>query len=170
MVFFMFFGMFLCLPCIFLHKVWLKAMKQNLHSHGEPHEQSLLLPPGSPLSAAATLSWFSRYDAVLIPTLFDLLATFLMNVGLLYVSASTFTMVRGSEVKEKREDSSHHDSATTATRRVSSQILFTAALTVGMEHQLFTYAAQHTQRSATAHTVHHNKHCGSQNSPPCISV
>ena len=35
-----------------------------------------------------------------IPTLFDLIATVLMNVGLLYVTASVYQMMRGAGVLE----------------------------------------------------------------------
>lgn len=35
---------------------------------------------------------------VLLPTAFDLTATLMMSVGLLYVTASTYAMVRGSEI------------------------------------------------------------------------
>ncbi len=37
-----------------------------------------------------------------IPTFFDLVATILMNVGLLYVTASVYQMMRGAGGSEQR--------------------------------------------------------------------
>lgn len=40
----------------------------------------------------------SRYALILIPTAFDLAATALMSVGLLYVTVSVYQMMRGTEI------------------------------------------------------------------------
>ncbi|KAL6759741.1 hypothetical protein V8C86DRAFT_2568243 [Haematococcus lacustris] len=84
----MFLGMTLCLPLAF----WQEHQKQKRHvSDAEVpliNDQEVT-KPRSKLRETLLLA---------IPTFFDLLATILMNIGLLWVTASVYQMMRGAEM------------------------------------------------------------------------
>lgn len=111
----MFLGMAICLPCSLL---WRKVLKRGIPNednettasvtnassvHGTSDtEEPLLSGPESVWSAetveSATAAWWSRYSAVLFPTLFDLIASALLSIGLMFVTTSMYQMMRGTEV------------------------------------------------------------------------
>jgi drug/metabolite transporter (DMT)-like permease len=121
-----FIGMFICLPCSLVWRKFLKRHSQQLPRHdgcssvGTNHsennnslsEQSQPLlccednennqPEESTLSlesmAEASVLWWRKYDAILFPTFFDLLASGLLSIGLLYTTASMYQMLRGTEI------------------------------------------------------------------------
>ncbi|KAJ9506744.1 hypothetical protein QJQ45_009879 [Haematococcus lacustris] len=82
-------GMTLCLPLAF----WQEHQKQKRHvSDAEVpliNDQQEVTKPRSKLRETLLLA---------IPTFFDLLATILMNIGLLWVTASVYQMMRGAEM------------------------------------------------------------------------
>eukprot|EP00195_Chlamydomonas_chlamydogama_P015203 CAMPEP_0202889878 /NCGR_PEP_ID=MMETSP1392-20130828/425_1 /ASSEMBLY_ACC=CAM_ASM_000868 /TAXON_ID=225041 /ORGANISM="Chlamydomonas chlamydogama, Strain SAG 11-48b" /LENGTH=450 /DNA_ID=CAMNT_0049573309 /DNA_START=124 /DNA_END=1476 /DNA_ORIENTATION=+ len=84
----MFLGMSLCLPLAY----WEQHKKKRAQSEAE---QPLLSNPDEAAKPRSELR-----DALMlsIPTAFDLLATILMNIGLLYVTASVYQMMRGAEM------------------------------------------------------------------------
>mmetsp|Transcript_11982 Transcript_11982/g.33708 ORF Transcript_11982/g.33708 Transcript_11982/m.33708 type:complete len:439 (+) Transcript_11982:115-1431(+) len=87
----MFFGMSMCLPLAYLEK-WLDKKAASDRAALEP-----LLQPAE--EAEKEPSNELRDAALLIfPTVFDLIATVLMNVGLLWVTASVYQMMRGAEM------------------------------------------------------------------------
>eukprot|EP00877_Chromochloris_zofingiensis_P014883 jgi/Chrzof1/9649/Cz04g10280.t1 len=94
----MFMSMVLCLPISFILERRKKAnIQRTVSDHQEPlltsHNQSMLpFPDKTPAPS------IKDYLLLCIPTMFDLIATTLMNVGLLYVAASVFQMLRGAEM------------------------------------------------------------------------
>ncbi|GAX82542.1 hypothetical protein CEUSTIGMA_g9969.t1 [Chlamydomonas eustigma] len=83
----MFIGMSFCLPLAYLEESKKKQHKPNV-------EEPLLgdmVPPAKRNELRENLM-------LAIPTFFDLVATILMNVGLLYVTASVYQMMRGAEM------------------------------------------------------------------------
>ncbi|GIL90033.1 hypothetical protein Vretimale_18135 [Volvox reticuliferus] len=85
----MFLGMSFCLPLAYYQERRAKkrsAAEDPLLSFDDTHAVS---PKRSHLKEIALLS---------IPTAFDLVATVLMNIGLLYVTASVYQMMRGAEM------------------------------------------------------------------------
>ena len=67
----------------------------STHTHRPPTH-----PPHRPSQAAPPPPHSELVQCLLlsIPTAFDLVATILMNVGLLYVTASVYQMMRGAEM------------------------------------------------------------------------
>ena len=53
---------------------------------------------GDPETRASPQPWLRQYTLLLVPTTFDLVATILQSVGLLWVTASVYQMMRGSEI------------------------------------------------------------------------
>ncbi|KAG1672841.1 hypothetical protein FOA52_004645 [Chlamydomonas sp. UWO 241] len=85
----MFVGMSLCLPMALLSE---KAKKKKAAEDAEEP----LLPAGE--QDAPKRNELKETLMLGIPTFFDLLATVLMNVGLLWVTASVYQMMRGAEM------------------------------------------------------------------------
>lgn len=93
----MFLGMSFCLPLAYYEEAQRKRKQRAAAGPGGDAEVPLLPPqeqphhhkPRSELREVLMLS---------VPTAFDLLATVLMNVGLLYVTASVYQMMRGAEM------------------------------------------------------------------------
>eukprot|EP00199_Chlamydomonas_sp_CCMP681_P000784 CAMPEP_0119110376 /NCGR_PEP_ID=MMETSP1180-20130426/29240_1 /TAXON_ID=3052 ORGANISM="Chlamydomonas cf sp, Strain CCMP681" /NCGR_SAMPLE_ID=MMETSP1180 /ASSEMBLY_ACC=CAM_ASM_000741 /LENGTH=458 /DNA_ID=CAMNT_0007096685 /DNA_START=1 /DNA_END=1377 /DNA_ORIENTATION=+ len=83
----MFIGMSFCLPLA----LWIERKQRAQHDMEVP----LLAESQTP---KAKRSDFKEIMMLAIPTFFDLLATILMNVGLLYVTASVYQMMRGAEM------------------------------------------------------------------------
>ena len=103
----MFVGMLCCLPCSLLYN-WVssvlarrRASQQVRDGDGDsPSEAQEPLLSGAADTEAeesswslaslaeSTSKWWEHYDAVIIPTLFDLVATVLMSVGLLFTTVS----------------------------------------------------------------------------------
>lgn len=85
----MFLGMTFCLPLAYYVEHLNEKQKQGneatsslLHEEGEPQQ-----------SKESGKTWM-----LIIPTVFDLIATILMNIGLLSVTASVYQMLRGAEM------------------------------------------------------------------------
>jgi len=112
-----FLGMFICLPCSLVWRIFLKRHNHNGTSvndtnHSEDNnslsEQSQPLlhsedtennqEEESTLSLQSAALWWRKYDAILFPTFFDLLASGLLSIGLLYTTASMYQMLRGTEI------------------------------------------------------------------------
>ncbi len=112
----MFVGMLICLPCSLLWRKFLKRHNHNAssaeggnnnnnsseqevpllaHEHGSQQEQSTVSLESM---AEASVAWWRKYDAILFPTLFDLFASGLLSIGLLYTTASLYQMIRGTEI------------------------------------------------------------------------
>jgi drug/metabolite transporter (DMT)-like permease len=97
----MFLGMTLCLPLAY----WLDK-KQKRQQQQQDIEEPLLSQRGDndDTTAAATPSPRNNKGGIKeilllsIPTFFDLIATILMNIGLLSVTASVYQMMRGAEM------------------------------------------------------------------------
>ena len=105
--------MAICLPCSL---VWRKIFHRRCNNHDSNNDddddssssldQPLLLPSllsqqlreDSTWSVASYVAWWHKYDAVLFPTLFDLFASGLLSLGLMFVATSIYQMVRGTEV------------------------------------------------------------------------
>lgn len=83
----MFIGMTFCLPLAYI--------KRGEKREGGDAEEPLL---GGQAEAAPKRNELKETLLLSIPTFFDLLATVLMNVGLLYVTASVYQMMRGAEM------------------------------------------------------------------------
>ncbi|CAK0787430.1 hypothetical protein CVIRNUC_010650 [Coccomyxa viridis] len=88
----MFIGMSFCIPIGYIEEFWQrrKQLKENDGAHAP-------LLNGTMEEEKCTKS---RYQFLLlaIPTVFDLIATVLMNIGLLSVTASVYQMMRGAEM------------------------------------------------------------------------
>lgn len=105
---FMFLGMLACLPASLLYRTVASQLRRHgngggVSSNGDGSEEPLLPPAtASTVSlhrmAESTVAWWHRYDAVVVPTCFDLAATVLLSVGLLFVTLSTYQMCRGTEI------------------------------------------------------------------------
>lgn len=88
----MFLGMTLCLPL---------AYYQERKERRRVAEQEPLLAPdpsGEGGGSPRKRSQLHEIALLALPTAFDLVATVLMNVGLLYVTASVYQMMRGAEM------------------------------------------------------------------------
>uniref|UniRef100_A0A061RPA1 Integral membrane protein n=1 Tax=Tetraselmis sp. GSL018 TaxID=582737 RepID=A0A061RPA1_9CHLO len=87
----MFLGMSLCLPVAYLEQWYYRRAMRQSEGSTEP------LLPGVDVVEKPTQE---LRDALLLifPTVFDLIATVLMNVGLLWVTASVYQMMRGAEM------------------------------------------------------------------------
>ncbi|CAG9463959.1 unnamed protein product [Pedinophyceae sp. YPF-701] len=83
----MFMGMSLCLPLAYYER----------HLAAQRKQEHMLLPDDED-DEASTHSHWQQVVMLLIPTAFDLVATVLMNIGLLTVSASVYQMMRGAEL------------------------------------------------------------------------
>ncbi|KFM25000.1 Solute carrier family 35 member F6 [Auxenochlorella protothecoides] len=91
----MFGGMCFCLPlALYLEKLDKAATAAENGGVNEP----LLAAPGEVARPPAEKNMFLANLPIAIPTFFDLVATVLMNVGLLYVTASVYQMMRGAEM------------------------------------------------------------------------
>mmetsp|Transcript_4359 Transcript_4359/g.12571 ORF Transcript_4359/g.12571 Transcript_4359/m.12571 type:complete len:454 (-) Transcript_4359:421-1782(-) len=88
----MFFGMSLCLPLAY----WQQWQKQKAASDNAA--EPLLSATSEELGAEAKTSELREVCLLAIPTVFDLMATVLMNIGLLSVTASVYQMMRGAEM------------------------------------------------------------------------
>ncbi|KAL4535333.1 hypothetical protein Ndes2437A_g06053 [Nannochloris sp. 'desiccata'] len=120
-----FVGMFICLPCSLVWRLILKRHSQQPPGHdgtsvgnNRSEDNNSLSEESQPLldrennennqeeesslalesMAEASVLWWRKYDAVLFPTFFDLLASGLLSIGLLYTSASLYQMLRGTEI------------------------------------------------------------------------
>lgn len=93
----MFLGMAACLPVSFINARVQKAKKEKGNTSSS--EQPLL--EGSDASEDEIENVhisFKEICLVAVPTSFDLIATVLMSIGLLYVTASVYQMLRGAEM------------------------------------------------------------------------
>ena len=113
--FMMFLGMVLCLPLAPLAR-WAQRRKARAARRSPPPlggpeqplfhragtEDELSAAKAAAVHAAAAVgeeaAQLRHYAVLLVPTLFDLVATLLQSVGLLWVSASVYQMMRGSEI------------------------------------------------------------------------
>jgi drug/metabolite transporter (DMT)-like permease len=89
----MFLGMSLCLPLAY----WQQWKAKKLREAGRISEPLL----GEDVNKAAANNTHSEAREIMllaIPTAFDLVATVLMNIGLLSVTASVYQMMRGAEM------------------------------------------------------------------------
>ncbi|KXZ43797.1 hypothetical protein GPECTOR_80g157 [Gonium pectorale] len=86
----MFVGMSFCLPLAYYQER--KAKKRS------PAEDPLLSFDAAHAGGAHQRSHAKEIALLALPTAFDLVATVLMNVGLLYVTASVYQMMRGAEM------------------------------------------------------------------------
>jgi hypothetical protein len=89
----MFLGMTFCLPLAYVVERRQKAAAAAAGAAAEP----LLAADGGAPPAPAGTSW-AQVAMLAIPTFFDLIATVLMNIGLLSVTASVYQMLRGAEM------------------------------------------------------------------------
>ncbi|KAK9812950.1 hypothetical protein WJX72_006245 [[Myrmecia] bisecta] len=91
----MFLGMTFCLPLAYLQEYRNKKKLKELagDSAGAP-----LLPDGRQENGYQHTSELKQVMMLSIPTVFDLIATVLMNIGLLSVTASVYQMMRGAEM------------------------------------------------------------------------
>ena len=116
----MFLGMALCLPCSWLFEKFTQFSFSNTDSRSSSsargdEETPLLLSPQddqqdrdrdeeegeeeeSALAISGKGAWRQRYGAIIFPTLFDLVASALLSVGLLFITASLYQMMRGTEI------------------------------------------------------------------------
>lgn len=85
-----------CLPYAYYLEAKQKKQKQQL-AGGSDAEQPLLSREGGE-HGEPHRSELKKTLMLAIPTVFDLLATVLMNVGLLSVTASVYQMMRGAEM------------------------------------------------------------------------
>lgn len=85
----MFIGMTFCLPLAYFYE------RKSTQQPTDESTQPLLNDVPSPLHRTNT--WREVF-MLAIPTVFDLIATILMNIGLLYVTASVYQMLRGAEM------------------------------------------------------------------------
>lgn len=99
----MFIGMGICLPCSLAYRLVFRlrhtAGKRGYDTvpddepeqgHGSSHPQGTESTWSLAELAESTRAWWRRYDAVLFPTFFDLIASALLGIGLLFT-----TVVRG---------------------------------------------------------------------------
>lgn len=86
----MFLGMTFCLPLAY----WQEYKNKKKRKEGAELEQPLLELE----EAAPTSGGLKEVLLLTIPTFFDLIATILMNIGLLSVTASVYQMMRGAEM------------------------------------------------------------------------
>lgn len=95
----MFIGMTFCLPLAFYSE---KKQKQKRAAEAEAEadvDRPLLREfPRGPGNDNDTHNSWKNVLMLTIPTIFDLVATVLMNVGLLSVTASVYQMLRGAEM------------------------------------------------------------------------
>lgn len=92
----MFIGMFLCLPVWLAVKATRSLLRRGANTSGdsanEEQSQPLLRDHESTWSleslTESTTAWWHHYAIILIPTIFDLTATILQSVGLLFTTAS----------------------------------------------------------------------------------
>lgn len=104
----MFIGMLACLPCSWIYRAARSQLRGSDTSRTKPEDTDteerdpLIGPSESTWSlesvAVATRAWWHRYDAVLFPTIFDLVASALLGIGLLFTTVSVYQMVRGTEI------------------------------------------------------------------------
>jgi drug/metabolite transporter (DMT)-like permease len=116
----MFLGMFVCLPCSLLWRKFLKRHDgaspgnaapniNNSSTSPVPEQEVPLLDHESNIEheestrslesmTEASVRWWRKYDAILFPTFFDLFASGLLSIGLLYTTASLYQMIRGTEI------------------------------------------------------------------------
>ena len=88
----MFIGMTFCLPLAYYSDQ--SAKKSAAAAAADGAAEPLL---GAPTPAVGGTTWREVF-MLSIPTFFDLIATVLMNVGLLSVTASVYQMLRGAEM------------------------------------------------------------------------
>lgn len=100
----MFVGMTFCLPLAILSERRQREKKEAVNERTEEDganepllEQHRGIPENYDTEGEHSNSWKSIL-MLSIPTLFDLIATVLMNVGLLSVTASVYQMLRGAEM------------------------------------------------------------------------
>ncbi|KAL4445807.1 hypothetical protein ABPG77_009006 [Micractinium sp. CCAP 211/92] len=94
----MFCGMSFCLPlAFFVERKQRQRAEKAAAAAGSTQEP--LLPEGEPVAEVKNgHSELAQALMLFIPTAFDLIATVLMNVGLLSVTASVYQMMRGAEM------------------------------------------------------------------------
>ena len=83
----MFLGMAFCIPLAYY------VEHLNKKEKGREERESLLVDEGVEAREHSNKTWM-----LIIPTVFDLMATILMNIGLLSVTASVYQMLRGAEM------------------------------------------------------------------------
>ncbi|PNW72536.1 hypothetical protein CHLRE_16g689423v5 [Chlamydomonas reinhardtii] len=88
----MFLGMSFCLPLAYYQE------RQARKARRESGVEDPLLEAGSESGGGSKRSALREVALLALPTAFDLVATVLMNVGLLYVTASVYQMMRGAEM------------------------------------------------------------------------
>eukprot|EP00892_Ulva_mutabilis_P009770 jgi/Ulvmu1/7165/UM034_0073.1 len=90
----MFVGMSLCLPLAYLEE------RVAAQSNGNGVADEPLLTDGDTTAGEPPVKRSELREALMlsIPTVFDLMATVLMNIGLLSVTASVYQMMRGAEM------------------------------------------------------------------------
>eukprot|EP01025_Chloroclados_australasicus_P033081 TRINITY_DN3360_c0_g3_i2.p1 TRINITY_DN3360_c0_g3~~TRINITY_DN3360_c0_g3_i2.p1 ORF type:complete len:541 (+),score=49.39 TRINITY_DN3360_c0_g3_i2:204-1625(+) len=102
----MFIGMTLCLPLAYLEK---KTQKQSHLSNSNDSQNNQKIDKRIPLlddenyvsgrsSPISKVQGIKEILMLSIPAIFDLVATVLMNIGLLTVTASVYQMMRGAEM------------------------------------------------------------------------
>lgn len=89
----MFVGMALCM---FVY--WSTKPRSHSSSHTDENKPLLPLNGNSPSATSVKATDPRVYYVVAVPALCDFLATYMMTIGLLWVSASVFQMIRGSIV------------------------------------------------------------------------
>eukprot|EP00891_Asterochloris_glomerata_P001583 jgi/Astpho2/1583/Aster-07912 len=95
----MFLGMTLCLPLAYWDDLKKVATRRSTHQQAEKDSTEPLLSNGNGYHEEASGRQQAREIFMLaIPTAFDLMATVLMNIGLLSVTASVYQMMRGAEM------------------------------------------------------------------------
>jgi drug/metabolite transporter (DMT)-like permease len=147
--------MAICLPASL---AWRKFAHRGSNATDLEEEEPLLPSPTPGASvfsleslATSTRSWWRRYDAVLAPTLFDLTASSLLSVGLLFIATSLYQMVRGTEVIFTAILS-----MVILRRRLNTQNVWGLALTatgltiVGVSGYLAAAGASHANESSAA--------------------
>ena len=102
----MFVGELMCLVVYVVEKWWAKKSASIIEEENEPLldqgiEETLDLSTQYQDTVSITTAeiqpiTMSKYILFLIPTLLDLTATTLMNIGLIFISASVYQMLRGS--------------------------------------------------------------------------
>lgn len=93
----MFCGMSFCLPLAFFVENKQRKAAQKAAAAASAAEEPLL-PAGGAAPRVNGHSELAQALMLFIPTAFDLIATVLMNVGLLSVTASVYQMMRGAEM------------------------------------------------------------------------
>ncbi|KAK8797103.1 hypothetical protein WA158_004313 [Blastocystis sp. Blastoise] len=104
----MFCGMLLCFIIFAFQKIYQIIFRKGIHKKISPHSSTVQIPqPSSTNSSSSSIvttdsgtkktSW-TQYFMIIVPALCDLVATCLLNLGLFWISASIWQMLRGSMI------------------------------------------------------------------------